>query len=155
VPVTHLRPDAIERAPKFAIVGNYLDQPTSNFVKHVALLRSEEDLCYSAPDVRVWQMGPPLVAGVQSRASVEGDATCVSHLIGVVELIVSTSRESRLGWQRLTKRIVRPDRLLSSVRTLRSHRLTGQGRRMGPDFIAGLVARVLFLSVTGRSISIS
>jgi hypothetical protein len=72
--------------PKFAVVGTYLDDSTSKFVKHVALLRYDEELRYARADVRVWHMGPPLVAGERSNGSWEKDSTCIVHLIGVVEL---------------------------------------------------------------------
>jgi hypothetical protein len=86
VPVIQLQTDRTERVPKFAIVGNYVEQTASSFVKHVALLRSEEELHYAASGVRVWHMGPPLVAGEIARTLVESDSTCVVHLIGVVDL---------------------------------------------------------------------
>jgi hypothetical protein len=80
-----LSPNLRTRIPRFSVVGQYVNSPRSRFVQHVALLRFDEELDYGRPEIRVWHMGPPLVAGAISSAS-SGEATCTSHLTGLVEL---------------------------------------------------------------------
>jgi len=86
VSAQRLRPDTRQRVPRFAVVGQYGEAPASRFVQHVALLRSDQELGYATPDVRVWHMGPPLVAGTISEAATVHEATCTVHMIGVVDL---------------------------------------------------------------------
>jgi hypothetical protein len=80
-----LSPELQTRVPRFSVVGQYIDSRRSRFVQHVALLRFDEELNYGRPEVRVWHMGPPLVAGEISVAATS-EATCTAHLMGLVQL---------------------------------------------------------------------
>lgn len=90
MPARCLPRDGKENVPQFAIVAKYSDALDSTFVEHLAVLRSNEHLSFGTQGVKVWQMGPPLVAGEVSREAAlsvhNKDATCMIHLYGVVEL---------------------------------------------------------------------
>jgi hypothetical protein len=75
--------DRKDRVPQHAILGKYADQFRGEFVKHVALLRQDEDLSFDQ-DAKVWHMGPPLLAGEQSlrKAGHAAPSVCKVHVAG-------------------------------------------------------------------------
>lgn len=75
---------------KFSVVGQY--QNGTKFVRHVALARDAGEVSNSQP-VTVWQMGPPLVLGPQSRQANE-NADMLDHidLVGFIQGEASSSK---------------------------------------------------------------
>jgi hypothetical protein len=63
--------------------------PGTRFVRHAALLAGPSELP-STDDVRVWHVGPPLVAGGQSAAEARGFPTCRVEIVSDLAL---TARE--------------------------------------------------------------
>lgn len=68
--------------PRFAVIGHYVPEPGTRFVRHVAVLRADGDLHYGRANTLVWHMGPPLIAGPESSATAQPDkTTCEPHLV--------------------------------------------------------------------------
>ena len=86
MPASRLRTNVSERIPKFSVVGKYPADTGTLFVQHVALLRADAEIRYATPDVQVWHMGPPLVAGPLSSIAARREVSCTIHLAGTVEL---------------------------------------------------------------------
>lgn len=72
-------------APMYSVVGVYAGD-NGNFIRHLALLAVESSLSFGN-DAPVWQMGPPLVVGEQSKqeAGVDDDR-CKVHLVAYTDL---------------------------------------------------------------------
>jgi len=82
--------------PRYSIVGMYRDEPSSRFVKHVALIR-DEGPAVRGTEVPVWEMQPPLVAGPVSTCRARQDAKCPAHVVGWLSL-TSDEREGITDW---------------------------------------------------------
>lgn len=76
---------AAEKTPAYCVVGTYSDTTGGGFVRHVAILADETDLRYDQP-ASVWHMGPPLVAGEESKKTPRAQPQCVVHLAGCIPL---------------------------------------------------------------------
>lgn len=87
MPAKRLAEGAPERITKFSVIGNYVTDAGSRFVRHVAILRSDAHLYYGCQNILVWHMGPPLVAGGISALTATPEQTvCEPHLIGMIDL---------------------------------------------------------------------
>jgi hypothetical protein len=87
MPSRRLHAIEAEKVAKFSVVGMYLADAGTSFVQHVAILCRDSELRYAMPNVRVWHIGPPLVAGERSSKTVTDEAKCcTAHLVGAVEL---------------------------------------------------------------------
>lgn len=98
MPAQVLTRDRRHQAPPFAVIGMYSPLETG-FVQHVALVadKAGADLEYGR-DVEVWHMGPPLVAGPQSRAAAcHEQCRCPSHLVAWADL-TSEERDGMRHW---------------------------------------------------------
>jgi hypothetical protein len=83
---------------QYGIVGSYAALPGSRFVCHVALTRAEgESVLTHGEDVRVWHMGPPLVADVASLGRSNTDPMHPAHVIGWLNLLPD-EREGITDW---------------------------------------------------------
>jgi len=73
------------RVPKYAVVGTYSQPRKSSFVQHVAILADDADLRWGA-SATVSHMGPPLVAGEETKKARHAKPECVVHLAGTAQL---------------------------------------------------------------------
>ena len=97
------------RIPRFAVIGTY-DGEGSTFVRHVALLNDEGCVSYGS-EVRVFHMGPPLVAGARSQAQAGQDPTCQCHVVGWLNL-TADERDGIVDWLAEVDKEDRPSGLL-------------------------------------------
>lgn len=97
---THILADHSGESPaafsQYAIVGKYAENGPPCFVQHVALLREGGPIS-AKPEVNVFHMGPPLVAGDQARVTKSGDRKCRADLIADLALDAE-ERESIGDW---------------------------------------------------------
>jgi hypothetical protein len=70
---------------RYSVIGQYADADPTHFVRHVALLKDDQQLDAPA-QVEVYHMGPPIVAGDESAAAPFAKRLCRADVVADVAL---------------------------------------------------------------------
>ncbi len=72
-------------AKQYSIIARYATSSDPvKFVVHLSVLREDDRVSYGR-EVKVWEMGPPLVLGTATRMNTAKDPKCIAHLLAWVE----------------------------------------------------------------------